>query len=92
MVRGNGSLTPAAHLTCIGASAASEVDDVARAILGRRHPSYRGPYAATRLPGRSIEPHPQGYAYASDLVAGLKRVADFEISVGAYPETHPAAA
>jgi methylenetetrahydrofolate reductase (NADPH) len=36
-------------------------------------------------------PHPGGYAYAADLVAGLKRVADFEISVAAYPETHPAA-
>ncbi|HRJ62009.1 MAG TPA: methylenetetrahydrofolate reductase, partial [Azospirillaceae bacterium] len=36
-------------------------------------------------------PHPQGYAYAVDLVAGLKRVADFEISVAAYPEIHPEA-
>ena len=34
---------------------------------------------------------PDGYAYAADLVAGLKRVADFEISVAAYPETHPEA-
>ena len=33
-----------------------------------------------------------GYAYAADMVAGLKRVADFEISVAAYPEIHPAAA
>jgi methylenetetrahydrofolate reductase (NADPH) len=39
----------------------------------------------------SYAPHPGGYAYASDLVAGIKRVADFEISVGAYPETHPEA-
>ena len=36
-------------------------------------------------------PHPGGYAYASDLVAGLKKVADFEISVAAFPETHPEA-
>ncbi|MBS0562481.1 MAG: methylenetetrahydrofolate reductase, partial [Proteobacteria bacterium] len=36
-------------------------------------------------------PHPGGYAYAADLVAGLRRIADFEISVAAYPETHPAA-
>ena len=47
--------------------------------------------AATRRRARSIEPHPDGYAFAVDLVAGLKRVADFEISVAAYPETHPAA-
>jgi methylenetetrahydrofolate reductase (NADPH) len=46
----------------------------------------------TGMPASGIyEPHPQGYAYASDLVAGLKRIADFEISVGAYPETHPTA-
>src|SRR5207302_7530890 len=41
--------------------------------------------------GDGYAPHPGGYAYAADLVAGLKRVADFEISVAAYPETHPAA-
>ena len=36
-------------------------------------------------------PHPEGYAYGSDLVAGLKKVADFDISVAAYPEVHPEA-
>ena len=36
-------------------------------------------------------PEPGGYAYASDLVAGLKKIADFEISVAAYPEVHPEA-
>ena len=41
--------------------------------------------------GAAYVPHPGGYAYAADLVAGLRRVADFEISVAAYPETHPAA-
>jgi methylenetetrahydrofolate reductase (NADPH) len=41
--------------------------------------------------GAAYEPHPDGYAYAVDLVAGLKRVADFEISVAAYPEIHPTA-
>ncbi len=39
----------------------------------------------------SYQPHPGGYAYPSDLVAGLKKVAGFEISVAAYPETHPEA-
>ena len=42
-------------------------------------------------PGQAYEPHPGGYHYASDLVAGLRKVADFEISVAAYPEVHPAA-
>ncbi len=83
------SLTPAAHLTCIGASR-GEVDDVAREYwdAGVRHiVALRGDPA----PGESYAPHPQGYAYAADLVAGLKRIGDFEISVAAYPETHPTA-
>ena len=81
------SLLPAAHLTCVGASR-GEVDDVARQYwdAGVRHiVALRGDAPA----GEEYVPHPQGYAYAADLVAGLKRVADFEISVAAYPETHP---
>lgn len=84
------SLRPAAHLTCVGASR-SEVDAVARQYwaAGVRHVvALRG----DPPPGTAYAPHPDGYAYASDLVAGLRRVADFEISVAAYPETHPAAA
>jgi methylenetetrahydrofolate reductase (NADPH) len=84
------SLVPAAHLTCIGASR-GEIDDVARQYwdAGIRHiVALRGDAPA----GEAYVPHPQGYAYASDLVSGLKRIADFEISVAAYPETHPGAA
>ncbi|WP_298282004.1 methylenetetrahydrofolate reductase [NAD(P)H] [Acidocella sp.] len=83
------SLVPAAHLTCVGATR-EEVDDAARAYwaAGVRHiVALRGDAPA----GSASTPHPGGYAYASDLVAGLRRVADFEISVAAYPETHPAA-
>jgi methylenetetrahydrofolate reductase (NADPH) len=36
-------------------------------------------------------PHPDGYAYATDLVEGLRKIADFDISVAAYPEVHPEA-
>ena len=84
------SLAPAAHLTCVGATR-EEVDQVAQSYwdAGIRHiVALRGdpPPGANRY-----EPHPGGYAYASDLVAGLKRVGDFEISVAAYPETHPEA-
>lgn len=82
-------LLPAAHLTCVGATR-EEVDQVARAYweAGVRHiVALRGDPA----PGTAYAPHPGGYAYAADLVAGLRRVADFEISVAAYPETHPAA-
>jgi methylenetetrahydrofolate reductase (NADPH) len=83
------ALTPAAHLTCIGATR-EEVDAVARQYwdAGVRHiVALRG----DPPPGTAYTPHPGGYAYAADLVAGLKRVADFEISVAAYPETHPTA-
>jgi methylenetetrahydrofolate reductase (NADPH) len=84
------SLTPAAHLTCVGASRA-EVDEVARAYwdAGVRHiVALRGdpPAGVARY-----EPHPDGYAFAADLVSGLRAIAPFEISVAAYPETHPTA-
>ncbi|MFB3150548.1 MAG: methylenetetrahydrofolate reductase [NAD(P)H] [Alphaproteobacteria bacterium] len=85
------SLVPAAHLTCVGSSRA-EVDEVARGYwqAGVRHiVALRGDPPAG---ADGYEPHPEGYAYAADLVSGLKRVADFEISVAAFPETHPEAA
>ena len=83
------SLTPAAHLTCVGASR-GEVDEVARRYwdAGVKHiVALRG----DPPPGQIYQPHPQGYAYAADLVAGLRKIADFEITVAAYPETHPQA-
>ena len=77
-------LTAAPHLTCIGASR-GEIDDIARRYwdMGVRHlVALRGdpPQDAD-----SYVPHPDGYAYAADLVAGLRTVADFDISVAAYP-------
>ena len=83
------TLVPAAHLTCVGA-ARHDVDRVAERYweAGIRHVvALRG----DAPPGTEYAPHPEGYAYAVDLVAGLRRVADFEISVAAYPETHPTA-
>ncbi|MCE2509941.1 MAG: methylenetetrahydrofolate reductase [Alphaproteobacteria bacterium] len=90
-IRRETDLEPAAHLTCV-ASSRAEVDAVARRYWesGIRHiVALRGdpPEGVARY-----EPHPEGYAYAVDLVDGLKRVADFEVSVAAYPETHPEAA
>jgi methylenetetrahydrofolate reductase (NADPH) len=82
-------LTPAAHLTCVGATR-EDVDAVARRYwdAGVKHiVARRGDPPA----GQAYTPHPGGYDYAADLVAGLKRVADFEITVAAYPETHPQA-
>lgn len=81
-------LTPAAHLTCVGATR-EEVDAVARSYwdCGVRHiVALRGDPPE---PGSKYRPHPDGYRDAVDLVAGLKKVAPFEISVAAYPEVHP---
>ena len=81
------SLTPAAHLTCVGA-ARDEVDAIARKYWddGVRHiVALRGDMPE---PGTRYQPHPQGYVNAAALVAGLKRIGDFEISVAAYPERH----
>ncbi len=85
-------LEPAAHLTCVDATR-DEVDEVARGYLdlGVRHiVALRGdPVAGI---GTSYRPHDDGYANAADLVGGLKRIADFEITVSAYPEKHPESA
>lgn len=83
------SLTPAAHLTCVAASRA-EVDEVAKAYwdAGVRHiVALRGD-PPTGI-GTPFVAHPEGYTCGADLVAGLRRIAPFEISVGAYPECHP---
>lgn len=83
------SLTPAAHLTCVGATR-EEVNEVAQDYWdsGVKHiVALRGD-----MPGNeAYSPFPGGYQYADDLVYGLKKIADFEISVAAYPETHPEA-
>lgn len=86
------SLKPAAHLTCVGA-ARDEIDTIARRYWdhGVRHiVALRGDMPGGA--GQPYQPTPGGYAYAADLVEGLKKVADFDISVAAYPETHPQAA
>jgi len=83
-------LIGAPHLTCIGA-AREEILGIARAYWeeGIRHlVALRGDPPSGEAPYR---PHPGGFAYAADLVAGLKRVAPFDISVAAYPEVHPEA-
>jgi methylenetetrahydrofolate reductase (NADPH) len=85
------NLTPAAHLTCVGSSRA-EVDAIARDYwdLGVRHlVALRGDPPE---PGARFEAHIDGYRDAAELVAGLKQVAPFDISVACYPECHPDAA
>ena len=85
---GETGIPAAAHLTCVEATR-EEVDQVAREYWeeGVRHiVALRGdaPEAAS-----GYQPHPGGYENAADLIAGLKKIADFEISVAAYPEVHP---
>ncbi len=82
------AIPAAAHLTCVEATKA-EVDEIARSYweAGVRHiVALRGDPPTA---GAKFEAHPQGYRNAADLVAGLRKVAPFEISVAAYPECHP---
>lgn len=86
------SLKPAAHLTCVAATCA-EIDEVIHSYreAGVRHiVALRGDPVGGL--GTAYEPHPGGYAQTSDLVAGIRRIGDFEVSVSAYPEKHPEAA
>jgi methylenetetrahydrofolate reductase (NADPH) len=88
-------LSVAAHLTCVGSSR-DEIDAIARGYWddGIRHiVALRGdpPPAADGGKPRFV-PRPDGYNDAAELVAGLRRIAPFELSVGAYPEVHPEAA
>jgi methylenetetrahydrofolate reductase (NADPH) len=82
------AIPAAAHLTCVNATR-EEVDAIAQAYwdVGVRHiVAIRGDPPE---PGAKFAPHPGGYANAAELVAGLKEVAPFEISVAAFPECHP---
>jgi len=87
------SLTPAAHLTCVGASKA-DIDDVVAHYYeaGVRHiVALRGD-PATGI-GTAYVPHPHGYQTAADLVASIKkRFPDIDVTVSAYPEKHPESA
>ncbi|MEZ5897717.1 MAG: methylenetetrahydrofolate reductase [NAD(P)H] [Parvularculaceae bacterium] len=82
-------LPVAAHLTCVAATK-DEVDQVLKDYwaAGVRHiVALRGDPPGG--PGERYAPHPGGYANAAELAAGAKKIADFEISVGCYPEKHP---
>jgi methylenetetrahydrofolate reductase (NADPH) len=83
------SLKPAGHITCVAATK-PEIDQVLKDYWDagvRRIVALRGDPTAGI--GAKYAPHPGGYPYASDLIAGARDIADFDISVGCYPEVHP---
>jgi len=87
-IQGEGGLPCAAHLTCVGASR-DDINAIAQGYWdeGIRHlVALRGDAPDGDVKNHS---HPEGYDNAAELVGGLRRVADFEISVAAYPEMHP---
>lgn len=93
-IQAEAGLHAAAHFTCVGASR-EEIDEIARSYwdAGIRHlVALRGdpPESEGGIGGR-YQPRADGYGYALDLIEGLRRVADFEFSVAAYPEKHPEA-
>jgi methylenetetrahydrofolate reductase (NADPH) len=84
------SLKGAPHLTCVGASR----DEILEVAQGYWDQGIRQIVALRGDPPKGsdhYEPHPHGFAYAVDLVAALRRIGDFDISVAAYPEVHPEA-
>jgi len=88
-IKNETTLIPAAHLTCVGAPR-EDIDRIAQGYwdAGIRHiVALRGD--SPDGIGQAYKPVAGGYAYGSDLVAGLKRIGNFDISVAAYPERHP---
>ncbi|MGV3490471.1 MAG: methylenetetrahydrofolate reductase [NAD(P)H] [Devosia sp.] len=88
-VKAQTGVDAAAHLTCVGASR-DEVDAVVRGYKDAgitRIVALRGDPAEGI--GKPFVPHPEGYRDGADLVAGIRRIGDFDISVAAYPEKHP---
>lgn len=88
-VKAETGVDAAAHLTCVGASKA-DVDQVVHAYKTAgitRIVALRGD--APEGPGKPFVPHPEGYRSAAELVAGIRRIGEFDISVAAYPEKHP---
>lgn len=89
-IKNETNIPPAAHLTCVGATR-EEINKIAETYwnMDIKHivalrgdpPEGEGKY----------KPHPGGYPYCVELVEGLKKIADFEISVASFPETHPEA-
>jgi methylenetetrahydrofolate reductase (NADPH) len=87
------AIPAAAHLTCVDASR-GEIAEIADAYwdAGVRHiVALRGDPPKKDGQFQPFTAHPDGYADAAELVAGLAARRPFDLSVGAYPEVHPEA-
>jgi methylenetetrahydrofolate reductase (NADPH) len=88
-VKAETGVDAAAHLTCVAATR----DEVDAVVSGYQEAGIRRIVALRGDPaegiGKPFTPHPDGYKNAADLVAGIRRIGDFDISVAAYPEKHP---
>jgi methylenetetrahydrofolate reductase (NADPH) len=91
-IKSDTGVDAAAHLTCVGATR----DEVNAVVRGYRDAGIDRIVALRGDPpegvGQPFTPHPEGYQNAADLVGGLRRIGDFDISVAAYPEKHPQSA
>jgi methylenetetrahydrofolate reductase (NADPH) len=88
-IKSDTGVDAAAHLTCVGATK-EEVNAVVRGYQAagvNRIVALRGD--PPEGVGQPFTPHPGGYQNAADLVAGLRQLGEFDISVAAYPEMHP---
>jgi len=86
-IRKETDLKPAAHLTCIGSSR-REIDEIAKTYWEEKICHLVALRGDAPVAG-SYTPHSDGYKHASDLVQGLMKIADFEITVAVFPEVHP---
>ena len=88
-IKAESGVDAAAHLTCVGATRA----DVDAVVRGYREAGISRIVALRGDPpegvGQPFTPHPEGYRSAAELVAGIRSIGDFDISVAAYPEKHP---
>ncbi len=82
------SIPVAGHLTCVDMSK-DEINDLALGWFEKGVTKIVALRGDVRDPGKKYTPHPKGYSNAADMVAGLKKLANFEIAVGGYPEIHP---
>ncbi|MHC8492306.1 methylenetetrahydrofolate reductase [Thalassospira sp. SM2505] len=87
-IQGETGIPAAAHLTCVGHTK-EEIEEIARKYWDEGIRSIVALRGDLPDAGGVYTPTPGGYPYAVDLVAGLKAIADFDISVSAYPEMHP---